>query len=68
MINDYPVDTYLVVATANKVMDQTRIVEAGGPSIQTISCAKSLLKRMNFTKRRVTTKYSHPAHELDEEK
>ena len=54
-----PVDTYLVVAAAKGItqaMDRTRLAEAGGPATLTISWAKSLLKRMNFTKRRVSTK------------
>ena len=66
-----PVDTYLVVAAAKGItqaMDRTRLAEAGGPVTLTVSWAISLLKRMNFTKRRVSTKYSHPFHELDEEK
>ena len=32
------------------------------------SWAKSLLKRMNFTKRRASTKFGHPADELQKEK
>ena len=49
-------------------MDRTRLAEYGGPATLTIPWAKSLLKRMNYTKRRATTKYSHPADELEKEK
>jgi len=49
-------------------MEQTSLAETGRPAKLTISWAKSLLKRMNVTKRRVSTKYSHPARELEEEK
>ena len=66
-----PVDIYLVVAAGEgitKAMVRLSIAEPGRPTKLTKSWAKSLLKRMNFTKRKVSTKYSHPAQELDEER
>ena len=68
-----PVNTQLVIAACcqrhkAQAMDRTRLVEAGGPAILTNSWAKSLLKRMNFTKRRASTKCSHPGDELEKEK
>ena len=44
------------------------MAEYGGSATLTTSWAKSLLKRMNFTKRRASTKYSHPADELEKVK
>ena len=41
-----------------KVMEQTSLAETGRLIKWIILWAKSLLKRMNFTKRRVTTKCS----------
>ena len=49
-------------------MDHTRLIEYGGSTTLTTSWAKSLLKTMNFTKRRASTKYSHLADELEKEK
>ena len=66
-----PVNTHLVIAATRGItqaMDRTRLVEYGGPATLSTSWAKSLLKRMNFTKRRASTKYSHPVDELEKEK
>ena len=66
-----PINTHLIIAAARGIaqaMDRTRLAEYGGSATLTTSWAKSLLKRMNFTKRRATTKYSHPADELEKEK
>ena len=66
-----PISTHLIIAAARSIaqaMDRTRLAEYGGPATLTISWAKSLLKRRNSTKRRATTKYSHPADELEKEK
>ena len=66
-----PINTHLVIAAARGItqaMDRTRLVEYGGPATLSTSWAKSLLKRMNFTKRRASTKYSHPVDELEKEK
>ena len=59
------VNTTLVVAGAKGIvesLDRTRLVEYGGDITLTTSWAKSLLKRMNFTKRRATTKCGIPPH------
>ena len=63
--------THLVIATARGIaqaMGWTRLVEYGGSATVTTYWAKSLLKRMNFTKWRTFTKHSHPADELEKEK
>ena len=44
--------------------DRTRLAEFGGPVTLTKAWAISLLKRMNYTKRRGTTKYSMPLADL----
>ena len=57
------VNTAVVVAGAHgivKSMDRTRLVGFGGHADLNVSWAKSLLKRMNFTKRRGTTKSTIP--------
>ena len=57
------VNTTLVVAGAKGIvdsLDRTRLVEYGGDITLTTSWAKSLLKRMNFTRRRATTKCGIP--------
>ena len=67
----YPVYTELVVATARGIaqaMDQTRVAKYGGLAMLTASWAESLLKRMNFTRRRALTKRSNPGDELVKEK
>ena len=67
----YPISIHLIIAAARGIaqaMDRTRLAEYSGPATLTISWAKSLLKRMNYTKRRATTKYSHPTDELEKEK
>jgi len=73
MLRDYgcPVNTTIVVAVARgiaKAMDQTRLAEYGGPATLTVDWAKSLLKMMNFTKRRATTKSSPQIDDLTEVK
>ena len=57
------VNTMVVMAGAKGIvetLDRTRLVENGGDINLTVSWAKSLLKRMNFTKRRATTKCGIP--------
>ena len=44
------------------------LLEYGDSTTLSASWTKSLLKRMNFTKRRASTKYSHTADELEKEK
>ena len=54
-----PINTAVVISGARgilKSMDRTRLAEFGGPATLTKAWAKSLLKRMYFTKRRGTTK------------
>ena len=51
-----------------KSMERTQLAEYGGPTTLTTPWAKSLLKRMNFTKRRVSTKSTHPTDDLEEVK
>ena len=66
----YPVFTELVVAAARGIaqaMDWTRLAEYGGLAMLTTFWAKSLLKRMKFTARRVT-KCGNPGDELVKER
>ena len=52
------INTAMVVAGAKGIiesLDKTRLVEYGGHVVLTRSWAKSLLKRMKFTRRRATT-------------
>ena len=66
-----PVNTVIVLTVARgiaKVMERTRLAEQCGPATLTIPWAKSLLKRMNFTKRRVSTKSTSPTQDLEEAK
>lgn len=53
------INTAIVKAGARGILmsqDRTRLAEFGGPATLTTAWAKSLLKRMNFTQRRGTTK------------
>jgi len=73
MLRDYgcPVNTTVVVAAARgvaKAIDRTRLAQYGGPATLTVDWAKSLLKRMNFTRRRATTKSSPQNDDLKEVK
>ena len=66
-----PINAHLTVAAARGIvqaMDRTKLAEYGGSATLTTSWAKSLLKRMNFTKRRASTKCGHSADELEKEK
>lgn len=59
----------IVIALAKRLvlaMDHTRLAEYGGPALLTIPWAKSLLKRINFTKRRATTNCNLPPEDLEE--
>ena len=49
-------------------MDRTRLAEFGGPATLTKAWAKSLLKRMHFTKRRGTTKSKMPVEDFRKRK
>ena len=49
-----------------EVMDRTRLAKYGGPATLTVPWAKSLLKRMDFTKRKATTKSNPPTGDLVE--
>ena len=63
--------TVIVIAVVKGLtlaMDRTRLGEYGGPATLTVPWAKSLLKWMNFTKRRATTKYNLPSEDLEEVK
>ena len=68
------INAHLTIAAARGIvqaMDRTRLAEYSGSSRSntlTTSWAKSLLKRMNFTKRRASTKCSYSADELEKEK
>ena len=53
------VNTAVVIAATRgltRVIQPTRFSKCGGPTTLSVSWAKSLLKCMNFTKRRVSTK------------
>ena len=65
------INTVIVLAIARgivKSMERTQLAEYGGPTTLNTPWAKSLLKRMNFTKRRVSTKSTHPTDDLEEVK
>ena len=49
-----------------EVMDLTKLVKYGGPAMLTVPWAKSLLKRMDFTRKRVTNKSNPPTGGLVE--
>ena len=73
MLHDhgYVITTEIVVATAkglNTVIDRTRLERYGGPAKLGVPWAKSLLKRMNFTKRRASTKSTNPSQNTEEVK
>ena len=48
------------------LQDLARLVKYGGPVTSTMPWAKSLLKRMDFTKSRATTKSNPPTDDLVE--
>ena len=63
------VNTTVVIAAARglaRVIEPTRRSECGGPATLSVSWAKSLLKRMNVTKRRVSTKSLAPSLDVEE--
>ena len=63
------VNTTVVIAAARgltRIIEPTRLNECGGPATLSVSWAKSLLKRMNFTKRRVSTKSLVPSQDVEE--
>ena len=65
------INTVMVLAVARvivKSMDKTRLSKYGGPTMFTVSSTKLLLKRMNFTKRRVSTKSADPSGDFKEVK
>jgi len=65
------INTTVVIAVARglgTVLERTRLVKYGGPATLSIPWAKSLLKRMDFTKRRVTTKSNPPRDDFEEVK
>ena len=49
-----------------KVMDPSRLAKYGGPATLSVPWAKSLLHRMNFMKRRGTTKGGIPPEDLED--
>lgn len=56
-----PITTAVVRASARGLllaMDRSRLQEFGGPATLSIPWARSLLKRMNYTRRKATTKAS----------
>ena len=64
-----PINTSIIIAVTRglgEVIDQTRLAKYGGPATLTVPWAKLLLKRMNFTKRRATTKSNPPTGDLVE--
>ena len=65
------VTTEIVIAAAKglaKVIDRTRLEKYGGPATLSVSWAKSLLKRMNFTKRQASTKSTDPSRNIEDVK
>ena len=62
------INTAIVKAAARGLLmseDKTRLQEFGGPATLTTAWSKSLLKRMNFTQRRGTTKASVSVGEFE---
>ena len=62
------VNTTVVIAAArglSRMIDRTRLSECGWPATLSVSWAKSLLRRINFTKRRVSTKSLTPSQDLE---
>ena len=51
-----------------QVMEPSRLSKNGGPATLSVSWAKSLLKRMNFTKRRGSTKTGMAPDDLESAK
>lgn len=69
--NKATVNTAVVIAGARGILlslDRSRLSQYGGPATLTESWAKSILKRMNFTKRRGTTKASIPVEAFNARK
>ena len=65
------ITTEIVIATAKglaKAIDRTRLEKYGGPATLGVPWAKSLLRRMNFTKRRASTKSTDPSQNIEEVK
>ena len=65
------ISTAIVRAGARGILlsqDRSRLAEFGGPATLSKAWAVSLLKRMNFTKRRSTTKCSVPPENFTQEK
>jgi hypothetical protein len=65
------VSTVIVRAAARGIslnQDRSRLAEFGGPATLSKAWAVSLLKRMDFTKRRSTTKCSMPPENFTQEK
>ena len=62
------INTAFVISGARGILqfqDRTRLAKFGGPATLTTAWAKSLLRRMNFTKRRGTTKSKLPVEEFN---
>ena len=65
------INTAIVTAAAKGILlsqDRTRLQEFGGPATLSPTWAKSLLKRMNFTQRRGTTKAKVTVEKFEAEK
>ena len=63
------VNTMVVIAAAmglSRLIDQIHLSECGGPATLSGSWANSLLKCMNFIKRRISTKSLTPSQDLEE--
>ena len=62
------INTAVVISGARGILqsqDRTRLAEFGGPATLTTAWTKSLLRRMNFTKTRGTTKSKLPVEEFN---
>ena len=63
------VNTTVVIAATRdlgRIIDYTHFNESGGPATLNVPWAKSLLKRMNFTKRQVSDKTCAPSQAIEE--
>ena len=63
------INTTEVIAAAmglGTIIDHMCLNEGGGPATLSVPWAKSLLKRMNFTKWRVSTKSCAPLQDIEE--
>ena len=66
----YVINTTVVAAAAAtglaRITEPSPLSERGDPATLCVPWAKSVLKRMNFTKRRVSTKCGNPSENIED--